>query len=166
MFAWPPNIHTYIHTCIHTYVQGSCFFYFNIMLAVKFIHTCICKSITPNNRPFPLRAKNMQLAWLASCARWGKNVTFIYTQIKCQYMGTLLTFMTGLWCFHIMIVACALLAYRADQELASRANPVVFRRFVVELGWVEQNYLREHSHWICRLNTATTVVSFAAITVH
>ena len=65
-----------------------------------------------------------------------------------------------------MIVACALLAYRADQELALCANPVVFRRFVVELGRVEQNYLREHSHWICRLNTATTMVSFAAITVH
>ena len=53
------------------------------------------------------------------------------------------------------IVTCALVAYRANQELASRANHVVFHRCVVELGREEQNYLRERSHWTCRLNTAT-----------
>ena len=44
------------------------------------------------------------------------------------------------------IVACALVAYRVDQELASRANPVVFRRCIVEVGREEQNYFRERSH--------------------
>ena len=53
------------------------------------------------------------------------------------------------------IVACSLVAYRTDQELASYANPVVFRRCVVELGREEQNYLRERSRLTCRLNTAT-----------
>ena len=52
------------------------------------------------------------------------------------------------------IVACDLIAYGADQEPASRANPVVFRHCVVELGQ-EQDYLRERSQWTCRLNTTT-----------
>ena len=43
------------------------------------------------------------------------------------------------------VVACTLVAYRAEQELASHANPVVFRRCIVELGQEEQDYLRECS---------------------
>ena len=52
------------------------------------------------------------------------------------------------------IVTCALVAYRVDRELASRANPVVFRCCIVEVGREELNYFRERSHWTCRLNTA------------
>ena len=43
------------------------------------------------------------------------------------------------------IVACTLVAYRVDQEQASHANPVVFRRCIVEVGR-EQNYFRESSN--------------------
>ena len=57
--------------------------------------------------------------------------------------------------FPYMVVACALVAYRVDRGLGSRANPVVFRRCIVEVGREELNYFREHSHWTCRLNTVT-----------
>ena len=71
-------------------------------------------------------------------------VTFIHEFI-CQYMGTLQILMTRLNISVYDIVACALAAYRAGQELSSRVNPVVFRRCIVELGREEQNYLRERS---------------------
>ena len=60
-------------------------------------------------------------------------VAFIHEFI-CRFMGTLHTFMMRLDVSVYAIVECALVAYRADQELASHTNPVFFRRCVVELG--------------------------------